>query len=147
MTILEVLTLVSQSLSHIPGNNIASVFQRDWKWKLCLRNPIFWPLWGQNVGPCWVKNGKKGYFDTSHLTPNPVFPKTEVLKRHSLLAHKANKKINSLVSIKNYKSLFFSETKRQHQMKETCRLKVTSWYTKVVEPNCSKYQKELIRIL
>ena len=25
-------------------------------------NSIFWPFWDQNVGPCWVKNGKKGYF-------------------------------------------------------------------------------------
>ena len=32
------------------------------------------------MGPGWVKNGKKGYFYTSHLTPNPVFPKKEVLK-------------------------------------------------------------------
>ena len=36
---------------------------------------------------CWVKNGKKGYFHASHLTPNPVFPKREVLESHSLLAH------------------------------------------------------------
>ena len=48
---------------------------------------MFGPSWDQNVGPGWVKNGKKGYIHTSHLTPNPVFLKKEVLKSHSLLAH------------------------------------------------------------
>ena len=37
----------SQPLSHILGNNITSVFLRDWKFKFCLRNSIFWPFWGQ----------------------------------------------------------------------------------------------------
>ena len=60
---------------------------RDCKFKFCFRNSMFWPFWGQNVGPCWFKNGKKGYFHASHLTPNPVFPKSEVLESHSLLAH------------------------------------------------------------
>ena len=45
VTILEVFTLVSQSLSHILGSNITSVFLRDRKFKVCLRNSIlFWPF-------------------------------------------------------------------------------------------------------
>ena len=57
VTILEVFTLVSQSLRHILGNNIASVFRRDWKLKFLLRNSIFGPFRSQNVGPGWFKNG------------------------------------------------------------------------------------------
>ena len=72
------------------GNNIASVFTRDWHLKFCLKNSIFGPFWGQNVGPGWVKNDKNGYFHTSHLTPNSVFPKKEVLKSHSLLTTQKN---------------------------------------------------------
>ena len=34
----------SQSLSHIPGNKIVSVFLRDWKLKFCLRNSISGPF-------------------------------------------------------------------------------------------------------
>ena len=30
------------------------------------------------MGSGWVKNDKNGYFHTSHLTPNPVFPEKEV---------------------------------------------------------------------
>ena len=41
---LEVFTLVSQSLSHIRGNNIASLFLRDLKLKFCLSNSIFEPF-------------------------------------------------------------------------------------------------------
>ena len=33
------------------------------------------------------KFDNEGYFHTSHLTPNPVFPKNEVLNSHSLLTH------------------------------------------------------------
>ena len=84
---LEVFTLVSQSLCNILGNNIASVSLQDWKLKFCLRNYILEPFSGQNVGPDWVKNDKKRYFHTSYLTPNPVFPKKEVLKSYSLLTH------------------------------------------------------------
>ena len=40
---------------------------------------------GPNVGPGWVKNGKKSCFDTIHYTTNPVFPKNKVLNSHSLL--------------------------------------------------------------
>ena len=74
---IELFTLVSQSLSHILGNNIASVFLKDWQLKFCWKNFIFGPFWGQNVGPGWVKNDSKGYFHTSHLTHN-----SEVLKSH-----------------------------------------------------------------
>ena len=124
MTILEVFSLVRQSLNHILSNNIAFVFLKDWKLKINLRNSIFGPFGGQNVSPgwvnndkkgyfCashltlnpvftktevlspgWVNNDKKGYFCTSHLTLNPVFTKTEVLKSNSLLTHKENLKIN-----------------------------------------------------
>ena len=62
VTISEVLALVSQSLSHILGNDITPFFLRDWKLKVYLRNFIFWPFGGQNVGLCWVKNGKKAIF-------------------------------------------------------------------------------------
>ena len=85
VTILEVFTLVIQSLSksHTWCNNIivaSSVFLiRDWKLKFCVRNSIFGSFWGQNVGPGLVKNGKNVIF-ISHLTPNSVFPKKEVLK-------------------------------------------------------------------
>ena len=61
---------------------IASVFLlRDWKLKFRSRNHN-WAFWGQNVGPGWLKNSTKGYFHTSHLTPNP---KIKFLKSHSLL--------------------------------------------------------------
>ena len=40
---------------------------------------LTWTFWGQNVGPTWVENGKKYCFYTSHLTMNPVFPKTKFL--------------------------------------------------------------------
>ena len=48
---------------------------------------LIWTLWGQNVAPRWVKNGKKGCFHTSHLTTNPVFPKNKVRNSHSLLTN------------------------------------------------------------
>ena len=51
---------------------------------------LIWAFWGQNVGPGWVKNGKKRCFHTSHLTSNPVFPKNKVLNCHSLLTHLEN---------------------------------------------------------
>ena len=44
-----------------------------------------WAIWGQNVGPIWVKNGKKGYFHDSHLTPSRVFPKSKEIFSMSLL--------------------------------------------------------------
>ena len=87
VTILEVFTLISQSLNHILSNNIAFVFLKDWKLKINITNSIFEPFGGQNVGPGWVKNDKKGYFRTSPLTVNPVFTKKEVLKSNSLLKH------------------------------------------------------------
>ena len=59
----------SQSLSHILGNNITSVFLREWKLKFCLRSSIFWPLGSQNVGPCWVKNSKKAIFIPATSSP------------------------------------------------------------------------------
>ena len=41
-----------------------------------------WAIWGQDVGPGWVKNGKKGCCHTYHLTIKPIFPKNKVLKIH-----------------------------------------------------------------
>ena len=78
----------------------------------------------------WVhvrsKMAKKSH--TSHLTPNPVFPEKEVLKSHILLAHlsKLRYKLSGVHSIKHHQrqSLFFTETNRKQQMKETCHLKV-----------------------
>ena len=43
---------------------------------------FIWVIWDQNVGPGWFKNGKKGYFHTSHLTTNPAFPKNKVPNTH-----------------------------------------------------------------
>ena len=84
-------SLVGQHVQPLKNNYckpcIASVFIRDRKLKFCLRNSIFGLFWDQNVGPGWVKNDKNVYFHTSHLTPNSVFPKEEVLKSHSLLTH------------------------------------------------------------
>ena len=40
----KVFTFVSQSQSHIIGNNTASVFISDWKLKSYLRNFIFVPF-------------------------------------------------------------------------------------------------------
>ena len=42
---------------------------------------LIWVFWGQNVGPGWVKNGKKGFFYTSYLSANSVLSKTEVLNK------------------------------------------------------------------
>ena len=36
---------------------------------------------GQNVGLIWVKNYKRGYFHTSYLYPNPVFPEKQCFHR------------------------------------------------------------------
>ena len=55
---LEVFTLVSQSLSHIRGNNIASVFLRDLKLKFCLSNSIFEPFQGPKCGSRLGQKGK-----------------------------------------------------------------------------------------
>ena len=75
VTILEVFTLVSQSLSHILGNNTAYL-SKGLKMKI-----IF------NEFQKLVKNSKKDYFYTIHFTPNLFLPKKEVLKSHSLLTH------------------------------------------------------------
>ena len=84
-------SLVGQHVQPLKNNYfkpcVALVFIRDRKLKFCLRNSIFGLFWDQNVGPGWVKNDKNVYFHTSHLTPNSVFPKEEVLKSHSLLTH------------------------------------------------------------
>ena len=47
-------------------------------------------FWGQNVGPGCVKNGKKGFFHTSHLCANPVLLRNELLSSHSVLKLKEN---------------------------------------------------------
>ena len=53
--------------------------------KMLLNEFLIWAFWGKNVGPGWVKNSKKGFLHTSHLTTNPVLPKIEVLNSHSVL--------------------------------------------------------------
>ena len=70
----------SQSFSHILGNNITSVFLRDWKFKFCLRNSIFWPFGGQIVGPCWVKNDKKAIFIPATSLPTQFSLKEKFLR-------------------------------------------------------------------
>ena len=55
--------------------------------KMLFKEFLIRALSGQTVGPGWVKNGKKDFFHTSHLTANPVFPKNKVLNSHSLLTH------------------------------------------------------------
>ena len=51
---------------------------------------LIWAFWDQNVGPGWVKHGKKVVFHTSHVSANPVLPK----------------------NVKHYESFFFTETNR-----------------------------------
>ena len=51
---------------------------------MLFKESLIWALWGQNVGPGWVKNGKKGCFHTNLLTTNPIFPKNKVLNSQSL---------------------------------------------------------------
>ena len=48
---------------------------------MLFKESLIWALWGQNVGPGWVKNGKKGCFHTSHLNTNPVFSIKQVLNK------------------------------------------------------------------
>ena len=59
-----------------------SFMSKGLKIKILFKKSGIWAFWGQNVGPNWAKNGKKCYFHTSHLTPNPVFPKVEVFNSH-----------------------------------------------------------------
>ena len=65
------------SFSHSKGLEIKILFKELHTWAFC----------GQNVDAGWVKNDKKNYFHTSHLTPIPVFPENKVLKNHSLPTH------------------------------------------------------------
>ena len=52
---------------------------------------LIWAFQVQNVGPGWVKNGKKKvFFHTSHLSANPVLPKNEAPDNHSVLTLYAN---------------------------------------------------------
>ena len=46
---------------------------------------LTWTFWGQDIGPGWIKNCRNGCFHTSHLTINPVFPKTKSSTVNSLL--------------------------------------------------------------
>ena len=52
---------------------------------MLFKESLIWALWGQNVCPGWVKNGKRGCFHTNDLTTNPIFPENKVLNSHSLL--------------------------------------------------------------
>ena len=70
------------------------------------------------MGPGWVKNEKKGYFHTSHLTPNPVFPQKEVLKS----PESPNTLKDKLTG--PHKTLQKKNGKRNGMEKDTCHLKV-----------------------
>ena len=79
MTVLEVFSLVSQSLSHILSNNIVSVFLRDLKLKFCLKNSIPVPFFDQTVGPqVGSKMAKKAIF--IQATKKPSLPNQFFLK-------------------------------------------------------------------
>ena len=79
MTVLEVFSLVSQSLSHILSNNIVSVFLRDLKLKFCLKNSIPGPFFDQTVGPqVGSKMVKKAIF--IQATKKPSLPNQFLLK-------------------------------------------------------------------
>ena len=41
---------------------------------------LIWAYWGQNVGPGWVKNDKKGCFHTGTLLPIQFYLKTKFSK-------------------------------------------------------------------
>ena len=69
--------------SDILFNNFTLVSRKVTK--MLFKIFLIWVFRGQNVGPGWVKNGKKGFFHTSHLSANPVLPKNEVLNNHSVL--------------------------------------------------------------
>ena len=93
MTI-EVFTIFSQSLSHILGNNDIPSFclSKGLKIKtLFIREFHIWIFWGPKLGPGWVKNDEKAFFMPATSTPNPVFPKKEVLKSLSLLTNTLSK--------------------------------------------------------
>ena len=51
---------------------------------------LIWAFYGQNVGPGWLKIGKKGFFHTSHLSANPVLPKNKILNSRSVLTLEEN---------------------------------------------------------
>ena len=53
--------------------------------KMLFKKFLIWAFQGQNVGAGWVKNDKKGFLHTSHLSANPVLPKNEALNNHSVL--------------------------------------------------------------
>ena len=49
----------------------------------------------QNVSPGWVKNGKKGYFHTSHLLPTQFSLKTNFLTALNYYLNKFFYKLNN----------------------------------------------------
>ena len=55
--------------------------------KMLLKAFLIWAFWGQDVGPGWVANGKKGCFHMSHFNKNPIFAKNKVLNSYSFLTH------------------------------------------------------------
>ena len=58
-----------------------------------------WAFWGQNVGLGWVKNRKKRFFHTSHLSANPVLPKNEIFIGHSVTLSKLKYELTDLHKI------------------------------------------------
>ena len=78
------------------------------KIKILLKEFDIWAFWGQNLAPALVKNGKKGYFNTSHLITNPVFLKNKVL--HS--SPNTKEKIFSVSLLKSVWPVLTNQTKR-----------------------------------
>ena len=86
---------------------------------MLLKELFIWAFWGQNMGSDWIKNGRKGCFQTSQLTSNPVFIKSKVLNSQSPnILSKRKDELTDLHNMKYYKSLFFTES----NFTETCLL-------------------------
>ena len=51
--------------------------------KMLFKEVLIRAFWDQNVGPGWVKNGKKVFFKTSSLSANPVLPKNDCIYTHN----------------------------------------------------------------
>ena len=46
---------------------------------MLFKESLIWTLWGQNVGPGWVKNGKKVVFTPATLLPTQFSLKAKFL--------------------------------------------------------------------
>ena len=87
------------------------------------------------------KMAKKVTFIPATSIPTQFFWKEKFLRAIvSSLLSKLKDKLTGLHKTLQ-KFTFYWNLLLYQQMKETYRLKVLPWYTKVVEPNCSKYLK------